>query len=194
MHTNLHLFGQLIVLQNSVCRYLHGKSTPHAPKRSRRACRINANVSWLAWQYHRWTIKRCFGAIHFDITVAVNATHPDSTMFIETTALKHAHSGIGTTDHWQERNWGKRFARKYFLRHKAQYCDAEMIVTSYIIEDMPTIESVIHLARTIAVAYLPPSVNRHSAPWNASWRHIACQCYTMQKSISNCDSFRTTIS
>jgi len=28
-------------------------------------------------------------------------------MFIETTALKHAHSGIGTTDHRQERNRGK---------------------------------------------------------------------------------------
>jgi len=44
-------------------------------------------------------------------------------------------------------------ARKYFLKHKVQYSDAEMISKSYIIEGMPTIQSVIHLARqTIAVS------------------------------------------
>jgi len=35
-------------------------------------------------------------------------------------------------------------ARKYFLKHKAQYYDAEMIAKSSIIEGMPTIQ---HLAR-----------------------------------------------
>jgi len=38
-------------------------------------------------------------------------------------------------------------ARKYFLKHKAQYSDAKMIAKSSIIEGMPTIQSVIHLAR-----------------------------------------------
>jgi len=33
-------------------------------------------------------LVRRFGAIHSDIAVAVNTTHPDSTMFMETTALK----------------------------------------------------------------------------------------------------------
>jgi len=38
-------------------------------------------------------------------------------------------------------------ARKYFLKHKAQYSDAEMIAKSSIMEGMPTIQSVFHLAR-----------------------------------------------
>jgi len=43
-------------------------------------------------------LVRNFGAIYSDIAVAVNATHPDSTMFMDTKALK-PHSGIGPTDH-----------------------------------------------------------------------------------------------
>jgi len=43
-------------------------------------------------------LVRRFGAIQSDTAVAVNATHPDSTMFMETTAVKPLCSGIGITD------------------------------------------------------------------------------------------------
>jgi len=38
-------------------------------------------------------------------------------------------------------------ARKYFLKHKAQYSDDEMVAKSSINEGMSTIQSVFHLAR-----------------------------------------------
>jgi len=70
-------------------------------------------------------------------------------MSMETTAMKLAESAQLTID---ENEIEENAARKYFLKHKAQYSDNEMIAKSSIIEGRPTVQSVIHLARTIAVS------------------------------------------
>ena len=86
MHTNL----QPPSVRSAYCTPkerlpVSGKSTPHQNKVDERAESMQTYLDLL--DNITGELERRFGAIHSDIAVAVNATHPDSTMFMETTAL-----------------------------------------------------------------------------------------------------------
>jgi len=92
LHTNLHLFGQRTQKERLP---VSGKQTPHKNKVDERA---ELMQTYNLLDNITAELVRRFGAIHSDIAVAVNTTHQDSTMFMETTTLK-PHSRNVKTDH-----------------------------------------------------------------------------------------------
>jgi len=71
MHTNLHLFGQRTPKQ----RLPVSDKTPHKNKVDEHAESMQTYLNLL--DIITGELERRFGAIHSDIAVAVNATHPD---------------------------------------------------------------------------------------------------------------------